>query len=52
MKSLNDSCYVVPEKNPRVLQDTDPVKSEAFKAALTKYEEEVSMQRSFNEKFM
>ena len=34
LKSLNDSCYVVPEKNYRVLQDNDPVKVTAFKAAL------------------
>lgn len=26
LKPLNDSCYVVPEKNPRVIQDTNPIK--------------------------
>ena len=41
VKSLNDSCYVVPEKNHRVFQDNNPVKSQAFKAALDKYEQEV-----------
>ena len=29
MKPLNDSCYVVPEKNPRVIQDNNPVKQKA-----------------------
>ena len=52
MKPLNDSCYVVPEKNPRVFQDTNPVKNQAFKAALNKYEQQVQFIRSENEKFM
>ena len=52
MKPLNDSCYLVPEKNPRVFQDTNPVKNQAFKAALNKYEQQVQFIRSENEKFM
>ena len=52
MKALNDSCYVVPEKNHRVIQDTNLVKHTAYKAALNKYEEQVSMQKSANEKFI
>jgi len=26
VKALHDSCYVIPEKNPRVIKDDDPVK--------------------------
>ena len=52
MKPLNDSCYVVPEKNPRVFQDNNPVKNQAFKAALNNYEQHVALVRSENERFM
>ena len=41
LKSLNDSCYVGPELNHRVLQDSNPIKNGAMKAALDKYEQEV-----------
>ena len=50
LKPLHDSCYVVPEKNHRVLQDTDPVKSETFRQALARHEEQVKAQKNFNEK--
>jgi hypothetical protein len=49
MKPLNDSCYVVPEKNPRVLQESTPVRDNAFKIALQRHEQEVSKQKNFNE---
>ena len=41
MKSLNDSCYVIPEQNHRVFQDNNPVKVGAYKAALNNYEDKV-----------
>lgn len=41
MKPLNDSCYVVPAKNPRVLQESTPVRDNAFKIALQRHEQEV-----------
>ena len=52
VKALHDSCYQVPEKNPRVIQDTDPVKNEAWRAALARHESEVAQQKSFNEVVM
>lgn len=52
MKALNDSCYVVPEKNHRVVQDNDPVKAQAVKAALNNYENQVCHNQKLNEKFM
>ena len=52
MKPLNDSCYVVPEKNHRVIQDTNPVKQRAQKLAHDQYESQVSRMASENEKFM
>ena len=52
MKSLNDSCYVGPEKNPRVFQDSNPIKNGAYKLALDNYESKVQRQREINEKFM
>ena len=52
MKSLNDSCYVGPEKNPRVIQDSDPMKSIAYKYALDNFESKVQRQRAINEQFM
>ena len=38
LKALHDSCYVEPERNPRVIQDTDPVKKNAWKDALARHE--------------
>ena len=38
IKQLHDSCYVAPHKNPRVIQDSDPVKSLAWKEALQRHE--------------
>jgi len=52
MKSLNDSCYVGPDKNPRVIQDSDPMKNIAYKYALDNYESKVQRQRAVNEQFM
>lgn len=52
MKSLNDSCYVGPDKNPRVVQDSDPLKSIAYQRALDNYESKVQKQRAINEQFM
>jgi len=42
VKALHDSCYQVPEKNPRVIQDTDPVKDTAWRAALQRHEQQVA----------
>ena len=42
----------MPEKNPRVIQDTDPVKTEAWRAALARHESQVAQQKSFNEVVM
>ena len=38
IKQLHDSCYVGPEKNHRVIQDSDPAKSNAWKIALERHE--------------
>lgn len=42
MKPLNDSCYLVPEKNPRVIQDNNPVKKKAHEVAHENYQSKVS----------
>ena len=52
MKALHDSCYMVPEQNPRVIKDSDPVKSLAWKQALERHEMSVAQQKSFNEGIM
>lgn len=52
VKALHDSCYMVPEKNPRVIQDTDPVKTQAWRAALERHESQVAQQKQFNEVVM
>ena len=33
MKPLNDSCYVAPDKNFRVIQDDDPIKGATWRNA-------------------
>ena len=52
IKPLNDSCYVVPEKNPRVLQENTPVRSNAFTKALQRHEESIMKQKNFNEQMI
>lgn len=52
VKALHDSCYVQPEKNPRVIQDTNPVKSNAWRDALQRHENSVAQQKGFNETVM
>ena len=42
----------MPEKNPRVIQDTDPVKTQAWRAALERHETQVAQQKVFNEVVM
>ena len=49
MKSLNDSCYIGPDKNPRVIQDNDPLKNGAYKQGLDIFESKVQKQRAINE---
>ena len=49
MKQLHDSCYVGPEKNHRVIQDNDPAKSNAWKIALERHEQEIAMQKNLNQ---
>lgn len=34
VKQLHDSCYVGPDQNHRVIQDSNPAKSNAWKQAL------------------
>ena len=41
VKALHDSCYVSPDQNHRVIQDHNPAKSEAWKQALQRHEEQV-----------
>ena len=41
VKPLNDSCYVVPDKNYRVIQDDDPAKNTAWRQALERHETDV-----------
>ena len=38
IKQLFDSEYIKPIDNPRVIQDTNPVKSAAFADALSRFE--------------
>ena len=52
VKALHDSCYVVPELNPRVIQDTDPVKKQAWQEAQVRHENSVKNQKHFNESLM
>lgn len=52
MKPLNDSCYVVPAKNFRVIQDNDPIKGETWKNALMRHENQVSATKDFNKTVM
>lgn len=52
MKALHDSCYVVPEKNFRVIQDDDPAKNVAWRQALQRHEEQIAKQKGFNETVM
>lgn len=46
---LYDSVYVPPERNPAVLQDTDPSRSITYKDAMRRYEEEVERKKRINE---
>ena len=52
MKPLNESCYVNPEKNPRVLQESTPTRSNAIKMALQRHEDDIKKQKDFNEKII
>jgi len=52
VKALHDSCYVQPEKNPRVIQDSNPVKSNAWRDALMRHEDKIAQQKGFNETVM
>ena len=42
IKQLHDSCYVGPEQNHRVIQDSNPAKSNAWRQALQRHEEEIA----------
>ncbi len=48
VKALHDSCYVEPERNPRVIQDHDPVKKTAWQNALARHEQSVAQKKGFN----
>ncbi len=52
VKALHDSCYVEPERNPRVIQDHDPVKKTAWQNALARHELTVAQKKGFNEVIM
>ena len=52
VKPLNDSCYVVPDKNFRVIQDDDPAKNVAWRQALDRHETHVSRAKDFNKTVM
>ena len=52
VKPLNDSCYVVPEKNFRVIQDDDPAKNTAWMQALQRHEKDVMQTKRFNQTVM
>ena len=52
VKPLNDSCYVVPEKNFRVIQDDDPAKQTAWRQALGRHEDNVVQTKNMNQSVM
>lgn len=52
VKPLHDSCYVVPHKNYRVIQDDDPVKNTAWREALQRHETNVNQEKNFNKTVM
>ena len=49
VKALHDSCYIQPDQNPRVIQDSAPAKQQAWKDALARHENQVASQKHFNE---
>lgn len=52
MKPLNDSDYLMPHQNYRVIQDNDPIKGETWKNALMRHESQVSATKDFNKTVM
>lgn len=48
VKPLHDSCYVVPERNYRVIKDNDPAKNTAWVQARNRHEDNVATQKNFN----
>ena len=48
VKPLNDSCYVVPERNFRVIQADDPAKNTAWRQALERHESDVVQTKNLN----
>ena len=38
MKPLNDSCYLKPDQNYRVIQDNDPIKNRTWRKAFQRNE--------------
>jgi len=49
IKQLHDSCYVGPDANPRVIQDTNAAKSSAWKQALQRHEDQIASSKNFNQ---
>ena len=52
VKALYDSCYIRPEENPKVIQDNDPVKTNALEVAKKRYEDSVNKTKEANEHFV
>ena len=52
MKPLNDSCYLAPEKNFRVIQDDDPIKGANWRNAVQRHESDVDRNKAFNQTVM
>ena len=48
LKGIADSCYVMPENNPRVIQDNNPIKNQVLKQAFHDFELKVAQQKSQN----
>lgn len=52
VKQLYDSAYIKPIDNPRVLQDSHPVRSAAFADALARYERSVKKEQRLRDEHM
>lgn len=51
-KALQDSSYISPVNNPRVIQDDDPVKVAAATEARKRYEAKVAARKAENENYI
>lgn len=50
MKALHDSCYIPPVQNPRVIQDSDPIKLKAQAEAQARHDGKIATQKMTNER--